>query len=317
MECFWGVEVKPGQALTCESFKNDVINLTQVALGETTLRRDNERVLVYLHVDKKIIVLGTLIHGRCHQIGLNLIFNKSFQISHSSKYASLFFCGYSRVVPKWKQSARRDDDADDEGDDKDFEDFCSSDDGSEKDEDEDDYDDDDDDDKDEGIPMDSDTETPRIIQKGNVSTSEDDSKDEEGEYDEVEDMEDSRSDDKDEESEDEVDSSEDEEDEEISRVAMMCAGNHKRPRPNSGIKTPKTNKKAKVVTPHVEKPGKGKKCVQFSTHYDGASKGAKKGKRTTGGSEQQSLVSKKGPKSSSTPWPGKKGHYVAKQAKGS
>uniref|UniRef100_A0ACD5WC65 Uncharacterized protein n=1 Tax=Avena sativa TaxID=4498 RepID=A0ACD5WC65_AVESA len=92
MKEFWGTEVKPGQTASCGAGNESVIRITQVALGETKQRKED--VVLYVKVVNSKFVIGTLRakshpHMMCH-----LIFDKEFELSHSSETASVFFCGY-------------------------------------------------------------------------------------------------------------------------------------------------------------------------------------------------------------------------------
>jgi hypothetical protein len=69
----------------------------QAALGEP--KKASENVIVSVKIDDKKIVLGTLSVEKHPQISCDLIFDKDFEISHNSKTASVFFCGYKSPVP--------------------------------------------------------------------------------------------------------------------------------------------------------------------------------------------------------------------------
>jgi hypothetical protein len=69
----------------------------QAALGEP--KKASENVTVSVKIDDKKMVLGTLSVEKHPQISCDLIFDKDFEISHNSKTASVFFCGYKSPVP--------------------------------------------------------------------------------------------------------------------------------------------------------------------------------------------------------------------------
>ncbi|XP_044345226.1 histone deacetylase HDT2 isoform X2 [Triticum aestivum] len=93
---FWGVEVKPGQTVYCDPGEGRVVHLTQVALGETEKRSVGIPVSAKIGDQKGVI--GTLSAENHPQILCDLIFEKQFELSHSSKTASVFACGYK--IPK-------------------------------------------------------------------------------------------------------------------------------------------------------------------------------------------------------------------------
>ncbi|WVZ67720.1 hypothetical protein U9M48_016763 [Paspalum notatum var. saurae] len=87
---FWGEEVKPGTKVSCKVTEGYVIHLSQVALGEA--KKGNENVVVSLKIDEKKLVLGTLSLEKHPQIMCDIIFDKDFELSHSSKTTSVFLC---------------------------------------------------------------------------------------------------------------------------------------------------------------------------------------------------------------------------------
>jgi len=95
---FWGVEVKPGEVLCCDPGDDKYLHLSQAALGEIQIAKENERVLLNVHDDNKKIVLGALTYGKCDQFSLDIMFSKPFKLSHSCTTGSVFFIGYTTVV---------------------------------------------------------------------------------------------------------------------------------------------------------------------------------------------------------------------------
>ncbi|KAJ1286733.1 hypothetical protein BS78_03G374700 [Paspalum vaginatum] len=94
---FWGEEVKPGTKVSCTVTEGYVIHLSQAALGES--KKGNENVVVSVKVDEKKLVIGTLSIEKHPQIMCDLIFDKDFELSHSSKTTSVFLCGYKSEIP--------------------------------------------------------------------------------------------------------------------------------------------------------------------------------------------------------------------------
>ena len=88
---FWGVEVKPGEALACEPGDDRYLHMSQAAIEDKEGAKENERVSLY----GKNFVLGTLSRGKCDQIGLDLVFEKEFKLSHTSQTRSVFAFGYT------------------------------------------------------------------------------------------------------------------------------------------------------------------------------------------------------------------------------
>ncbi|KAF7039265.1 hypothetical protein CFC21_049300 [Triticum aestivum] len=94
---FWGVEVKPGQTVYCDPGEGRVVHLTQVALGEA--EKGSVGILVSAKIGDQKGAIGTLSAENHPHIPCDLIFEKQFELSHSSKTASVFACGYKIFVP--------------------------------------------------------------------------------------------------------------------------------------------------------------------------------------------------------------------------
>jgi cobalamin biosynthesis protein CobT len=93
---FWGVEVKPGETVKCQPGDDKYIHLSQASIGET--KKPTENVPLFVKCDDKKLVVGTLSGEKCAQIQYDLVFEKDFELSHSSKNASVHFCGYKTIV---------------------------------------------------------------------------------------------------------------------------------------------------------------------------------------------------------------------------
>ncbi|KAH1220645.1 Histone deacetylase HDT1 [Glycine max] len=93
---FWGVEVKVGQTVTVDPMDpvDSYIHISQVALGEAKKDKPNEPVVLYLKVGEQKIVLGTLSRDGIPHLSLDLVLDSDSELSHTSKSASVFFCGY-------------------------------------------------------------------------------------------------------------------------------------------------------------------------------------------------------------------------------
>eukprot|EP00178_Gracilaria_changii_P001802 TRINITY_DN12521_c0_g1_i1.p1 TRINITY_DN12521_c0_g1~~TRINITY_DN12521_c0_g1_i1.p1 ORF type:complete len:322 (-),score=85.47 TRINITY_DN12521_c0_g1_i1:38-1003(-) len=95
---FWGVEVKPGEIVKCDPGEDKYLHLSQASLGEVKKDKGNENVPIFVKFNDQKLVLGTLSAEKCAQISYDLVFEKEFELSHSSKNVSVYFCGYKTVV---------------------------------------------------------------------------------------------------------------------------------------------------------------------------------------------------------------------------
>ncbi|XP_073010295.1 histone deacetylase HDT2-like isoform X2 [Typha latifolia] len=94
---FWGVEVKPGETVKCDPGEDKYLHLSQASLGETK-KKGNENVPIFVKFNDQKLVLGTLSMEKCAQISYDLVFEREFELSHSSKNASVYFCGYKTII---------------------------------------------------------------------------------------------------------------------------------------------------------------------------------------------------------------------------
>ncbi|KAA3489710.1 histone deacetylase HDT1-like isoform X1 [Gossypium australe] len=90
---FWGIEVKSGQPIKADPGANYVIHLSQASLGES--KNKAESVPLYVNVDGKKLILGTLSHQSCPQLSFDLVFEEEFELSHNWKNGSVYFLGMS------------------------------------------------------------------------------------------------------------------------------------------------------------------------------------------------------------------------------
>ena len=70
----------------------------QACLGETKNNK-NESVCLHINVEGKKLVLGTLHSERLPQQLFDLVFDKTFTISHNWKNGSVYFYGYQADQP--------------------------------------------------------------------------------------------------------------------------------------------------------------------------------------------------------------------------
>ncbi|KAJ1265544.1 hypothetical protein BS78_08G083800 [Paspalum vaginatum] len=93
---FWGLEVKPGTTVKYDPEDGYILHLSQAALGES---KKSDSALMYVKVDDQKLAIGTLSTDKYPQIQFDLVFDKEFELSHTSKAASVFFSGYKVVQP--------------------------------------------------------------------------------------------------------------------------------------------------------------------------------------------------------------------------
>ncbi|KAK8596160.1 hypothetical protein V6N13_000808 [Hibiscus sabdariffa] len=95
---FWGIEVKAGQPFKTGPGANHLIHLSQASLGES--KNKAESVPLYVNVDGKKLLLGTLSHQNYPQLIFDLVFEQDFELSHNWKNGSVYFLGYRTSVPE-------------------------------------------------------------------------------------------------------------------------------------------------------------------------------------------------------------------------
>ncbi|KAK4432528.1 Histone deacetylase HDT1 [Sesamum alatum] len=96
---FWGVEVKSGEPLKVLPGDGMVLHLSQACLGELKKEKGNESVCLFVNVDGKKLVLGTLFTEKLPQQQFDLVFDQDFELSHNWKSGSVYFFGYKASNP--------------------------------------------------------------------------------------------------------------------------------------------------------------------------------------------------------------------------
>lgn len=96
---FWGAEVKSGEPLKVEPGEGIVLHLSQACLGEGQKEKGHESVCLFVNIDNQKFVLGTLSSEKFPQLSFDLVFEKTFELSHNWKNGSVHFCGYKAVNP--------------------------------------------------------------------------------------------------------------------------------------------------------------------------------------------------------------------------
>ncbi|KAG6437276.1 hypothetical protein SASPL_102189 [Salvia splendens] len=82
---FWGVEVKNGETLKVAPGENMVLHLSQACLGETKKEKANDSACLFVNVEGKKLVLGTLVTDKIPQQQFDLVFDRDFELSHNWK----------------------------------------------------------------------------------------------------------------------------------------------------------------------------------------------------------------------------------------
>ncbi|CAI9762121.1 unnamed protein product [Fraxinus pennsylvanica] len=96
---FWGAEVKSGEPLLVMPGEGMVLHLSQACLGEMKKEKGNESVCLFIKVDGKKLVLGTLFSEKLPQQQFDLVFDRGFELSHNWKSGSVYFYGYKASNP--------------------------------------------------------------------------------------------------------------------------------------------------------------------------------------------------------------------------
>lgn len=66
----------------------------QASLGELKDQKGIENVYLFVNVDGKKLVLGTLITNKLPQYKFDLLFDRNFELSHNWNSGSVYFYGY-------------------------------------------------------------------------------------------------------------------------------------------------------------------------------------------------------------------------------
>ncbi|KAG9155433.1 hypothetical protein Leryth_009873 [Lithospermum erythrorhizon] len=107
------VEVKSGTPLNVQLEEGMVIHLSQASIGEVKANK-NEIVSIFVNVDGKKLVLGTLLSDKLPQQLFDLVFDRDFELSHNSKSGSIYFFGYKAENPVEEKEGFESDESEDE-----------------------------------------------------------------------------------------------------------------------------------------------------------------------------------------------------------
>ncbi|XP_075487869.1 histone deacetylase HDT1-like [Primulina tabacum] len=96
---FWSAEVKSGEVFKVVPGDGMVLHLSQASLGEMKKEKGNESVCLFVNVEGKKLVLGTLFSDKLPQQQFDLVFDQNFELSHNWKSGSIYFFGYKASNP--------------------------------------------------------------------------------------------------------------------------------------------------------------------------------------------------------------------------
>ncbi|KFK33146.1 hypothetical protein AALP_AA6G336900 [Arabis alpina] len=89
---FWEAKVKAGKPLVVRPEEDSLIHISQASLNFK--RNKGESGLLYVTVDGKKLVIGTLSQPNFPQVSFDLVFEKEFELSHTLEKGSVQFVGY-------------------------------------------------------------------------------------------------------------------------------------------------------------------------------------------------------------------------------
>ncbi|XP_071719393.1 histone deacetylase HDT1-like [Rutidosis leptorrhynchoides] len=257
---FWGVEVKSGQPLEVNPGEGKLIHLSQACLGEIKSNKPSESVYLHVTIAEKKSVLATLYPERLPQQLFDLVFDQNFQLSHNWKNGSVYFYGYKVDQPT-------------DEDEYPFNNHISEDMDSEEEE------------EALRLPVIYGQHEDNIVNKKDGKQKVkivDPKKDKKADSDDSnsDNSDDSMSDDSDDSDEDNEDSSDSDDDSDEDEETPQKQQSEKKKHNESAIKTPSSNKKAKMSTPqktedskkpHVDTPHPSKKPANKSNQKSPAS----------------------------------------------
>ncbi|CAA0829688.1 Histone deacetylase HDT1 [Striga hermonthica] len=93
-------EVKSGETLKVAPVDGLILHLSQANVGELKNEKNNRTIVsLFVNIDGKKLVLGTLFTDKLPQQHFDLAFNREFELSHKCKSGSVYFYGYWAVNP--------------------------------------------------------------------------------------------------------------------------------------------------------------------------------------------------------------------------
>ncbi|KAJ0613035.1 putative histone deacetylase transcription factor C2H2 family [Helianthus annuus] len=109
-----GVEVKSSQPLEVKLGEGKVLHLSQACLGEVKNNKPSDSVYLHINIESKKLVLGTLNSERLPQQLFDLVIDKDFTLSHNWKNGSVYFYGYQADQPIDESELEEESDSDEE-----------------------------------------------------------------------------------------------------------------------------------------------------------------------------------------------------------
>lgn len=91
---FWGVEVKAGEKLKVQPEFGQLIHISQASLGEVKDVKGAKNVTLWMKIDSKNFIIGSLSAEARPQVMFDLVFEREFELSHDWKNGSIYFIGY-------------------------------------------------------------------------------------------------------------------------------------------------------------------------------------------------------------------------------
>ncbi|XP_047076623.1 histone deacetylase HDT2-like [Lolium rigidum] len=248
---FWGIEVKPGQSVKVSPEDDHFLHISQGAFGEV---KKDDKATMFVKVDDQKLSIGTLSTDKFPQIPFDLVFEKEFELSHTSKSSSVFFSGYMVFQPA--EGDEMDFDSEEESEDEQVEEKLvpatkenAKAEAKDK--------------KPKQVKIEPAAAKPIFGKSKKDEDSDDDESDDESDDDSEGQLIPIGSDDSDDDSSEEDDESDDEEEEETPKKPETG----KKRAAESVLKTPASDKKAKVATPSGQKTGDKKGAVHVATPH--------------------------------------------------
>ncbi|XP_024012431.1 histone deacetylase HDT2-like [Eutrema salsugineum] len=92
---FWGLEVQAGESIKVIPNEDCRIFMSKASLDRVAVMAEGEHsAYLYVTIEEKKIVIGTLPDGNVRHISLDLHFHKEFELSHSLQSGSVHFTGH-------------------------------------------------------------------------------------------------------------------------------------------------------------------------------------------------------------------------------
>ncbi|KAL8094837.1 hypothetical protein AgCh_036376 [Apium graveolens] len=90
----WAAEVEAGEPFKVELDENRALHLSLACIGEVD-KDSSEFICLFVNINGKKLALGTLHSEKLCQQSFDLVFDKTFELSHNWKNGSVIFHGYT------------------------------------------------------------------------------------------------------------------------------------------------------------------------------------------------------------------------------